>query len=132
MRQETAAALLILAVAVLAAANLLGILGFLNPAINSAIPDIPDASCRTDDDCTLAIPAILSGCLPCDPYACQLYDAERSDVVAVSKDWKPRCAFSTRSIGDACILCAGGVADNWRDGNYTAKCRNSRCAKVRR
>lgn len=107
--------------------NFIGVLYFLNPVINKIFPDIPDKSCQIDSDCILAIPSKLSECSLCDPYGCKFYSAELNEVVAINKDWKPRCLFSEPK-NVICLMCIGGIEQK----DYEAKCVNNRCVKVRK
>ena len=104
--------------------NFSGNLGFLNQIINKVIPDIPDKSCKVDSDCALKVPSQLSKCLPCDPLGCRIYSAESDEVVAVNKNWRPRCLFYQRRR--YCIACEGGISTF----GYKAECINNTCVKV--
>ncbi len=89
-------------------------------------PDNLDISCTTDADCRLEVPAALMKCERCDPYGCQFYNAESSEVVAVNKQWKPNCP--PRNLGQMCVLCIGGIREN----GYEAKCLNNQCIKAKK
>ncbi len=112
---------------ILLMSDLIGILYFLDPVINRIIPDIPSKFCQVDSDCVLAIPSKLSECSPCDPYGCKFYSAESDEVVAINKNWKPRCLFS-KPKNVVCIMCIGGI----RQKNYQPECVNNECIKVKK
>jgi hypothetical protein len=107
--------------------NFIGFLQPVNPFINRIFPDAPDKSCLNDSDCTLAIPSRLSECAICDPYGCKLYDDSSIEVVAINKNWQPRCVFS-KPPGTCVAACTGGIQQK----DYEPKCINGQCVKSKK
>ncbi len=103
------------------------VLYLLNPLINRIIPDNLDISCNVDSDCRLAVPLELSRCRLCDAYDCKSYNAEDDKVIAINKDWKPRCFFS-KPKKYICLACIGGI--NIKD--YETECQNNKCIKIKK
>jgi hypothetical protein len=107
--------------------NFIGFLQPVNPMINRVFPDTPSVSCLNDPDCTLAIPSELSECRICDPYDCRMHSDSEEGVVAIRKDWQPRCIF-WQPPGECISACIGGV----RPGEYEARCADGLCVKTRK
>ena len=97
-----------------------------NPVMNIVLPNKVDKSCNIDSDCVLDIPSLISNCSPCDPYGCKTYSASSDSVVAINKDWLPRCTFKSPENA-ACLMCIGGIDIE----GYGVKCINNECKKVR-
>ena len=107
--------------------NFIGFLQPVNPIINKVFPEAPSISCMNDSDCTLAIPSELSECRICDPYNCRMFSDSQEDVVAISRDWRPRCLF-WNPPGECISNCTGGI----QQVGYEAMCTDGVCAKARK
>jgi len=103
--------------------NHLGYLYLLNPYLNRLFPPKIDTYCQSDEDCILALP---TESLNCGCPSCKNYKASNSEVIAINKNWKPRCLFRTpRNI--VCLACITIIDPE----DYRTVCQDKKCHKLK-